>query len=270
MAKPKGEEILRKQKEAKQKKLLLVLAPIFLILIVWQAPGYVKMLTGGDEPVATTTETPTTPVGTTPDPATAPPPSTSAPGGVPVPGPTETPAELTDSDRPTAPEAGQLISFDRFVGKDPFRQIVDMTPPAPSNPTVTPPSTDPGGSGGNDNGGGSDGNADDGGDGGGDTGGGNGNGNGGGGDDDPVVPTAAVLVVNGVKETVPLEGTFPKSEQLFVLRKLSESSAWIGLVAGEYSNGKKSIEVEVGEKLNLVSQPDGIRYTIKVVKIRLR
>ena len=273
MAKPKGEEILRKQKEAKQKKLLLILAPIFLILMVWQGPGYVKMLTGGDEPVATTTETPTTPVGTTPDPATAPPPSTSAPGGVPVGTPTQTPVGLSDSDPPATPEAGQLISFERFVGKDPFRQIVDTTPPAPSDPTMTPPPTGPGGSGGDGNGDGS--GNDNGGGGGDDDAGGNANGNGNssGGDgdnDDSAVPVAAVLEVNDVKETVPLEGTFPGSEKLFVLTKLSRSSAWIGLVAGEYSNGKHAIEVAVGKTLNLVSQPDGIRYTIKVRSIRLR
>ena len=52
MAKPKTEEILRRQKEAKQKKLLFVLAPIFLLLMVWQGPGYLKMLTGGSDDVA--------------------------------------------------------------------------------------------------------------------------------------------------------------------------------------------------------------------------
>ena len=54
----KGEEILRQRKEAKQKKLLFVLGPIFLLLMVWQGPGYVKMLTGGgSEPTAATTST---------------------------------------------------------------------------------------------------------------------------------------------------------------------------------------------------------------------
>jgi hypothetical protein len=246
MAKPKGEELLRKQKEAKQKKLLMVLAPIFLILMVWQGPGYVKMLTGGDESAAVpTTSSTTDTVPTTPDPSTAPPPTTAAPGETPAPTTGTTPG-LVDSDRPAAPDAGQLIAFDRFVGKDPFRQIVDTTPPAPDSPTVTPAPTNPDGTG-TDPGG-----------------------NGGGDDDEPAVPVAAVLAVNGVKETVPLDGAFPESDKLFVLKRLSRSSAWIGLVAGEFSNGRESIEVRAGDTLNLVSQPDGIRYTIKVVSIRLR
>jgi hypothetical protein len=257
MARPKGEEILRKQKEAKQKKLLLVLVPIFLGLMVWQGPGYVKMLTGGEEPAAappaetSTGAVPTTPTPTTPDPSTAPPPTTAAPGGAPA-APSGATPELADSDRPAAADAGQLIAFDRFVGKDPFRQIGDTTPPAASEPPiVTPAPTNPVGPGG---GSGTD----------------PGGGNGGGGDDDePGAPVAAVLAVNGVKEMVRLEGTFPESDKLFVLRRLSRSSAWIGLVAGEFSNGRKSIEVRVGKTLNLVSQPDGIRYTIKVVSIRL-
>ena len=243
MARPKGEELLRIQKEAKLKKLLFVLVPVFLILMVWQGPGYVKMLTGGDEPVAVPTETPTAPAGTTPDPTTAPPPSTVAPGGAPVATPGATPVGLTDSDQPAAPDSGQLIAFDRFVGKDPFRQIVDTTPPSEPPPTVTPMPPGPGGNG-------TDPGADD--------------------DDEPAEPVAAVLAVNGTKEVVPLKGSFPKSEKLFVLTKLSHSSAWVGLVAGEFSNGRDLIEVRLGKTLNLVSQPDGIRYTIKLVSIRLR
>jgi hypothetical protein len=246
MAKAKGEEILRKQKEAKQKKLLMVLAPVFLILMVWQGPGYLKMLTGGDDPVAVPTDTSGGAVPTTPDPSTAPPPTTVVPGGTPEPAPGTAPTGLVDSDRPAAPDAGQLIAFDRFVGKDPFRQIVDMTPPASDPPTVTPqPNPPPPG--------------------------GNGDGDGDGDDDDePAVPVAAVLSVTGSKETVKLDGSFPESEKLFVLKRLTRTSAWIGLVAGEFSNGRDSIEVELSETLNLVSQPDGIRYAIKVVSIRLR
>jgi hypothetical protein len=255
MARLKSEEILRQQKDAKMKKVLLVLGPIFLALMVWQGPGYLKMLTGGDEPVAApTTETPTTPSGTTPGPTTAPPPSTAAPGGVPTPAPSATPAALTDSDRPPPADAGQLVSFDRFVGKDPFRQIVDADA-TDDGPTVTPAPADPGGSGGSGAGsGGAGGGSDGGGD---------------GGSNDDAQPASAVLEVNDVKEKVALKAAFPKSEKLFVLTKLSRTSAWIGLVAGEYSNGKGSIEIERGKTLNLVSQPDGIRYRIKLVGIRL-
>jgi hypothetical protein len=254
MAKRKAGEILRKQKEAKQKKLLLVLVPIFVLLLVWQGPSYVRMLKGGDEPVAAT-DTPgaTVPTGTVSDPSVAPAPSTATPnGGTPAPGEGGA-AVLTDSDRPSAAEAGQLVSFDRFRSKDPFRQIVkadagtgDTGGTGGTGGTVTVPST-PGGSGGSGNGGtGSS-----------------------GGSDNLAEPVSAVLEVNGVKEKVGLDGAFPESEELFKLARLSRTSAWIGLVTGEFSNGKDSIEVDVGDTLNLVSQPDGIRYTIKVVSIQV-
>jgi hypothetical protein len=37
-----------------------------------------------------------------------------------------------------------------------------------------------------------------------------------------------------------------------------------GLVTGSFSTGVPRIDLEVGESLTLVSQPDGIRYVIKV------
>ena len=81
----KGEEILRKRKEAKQKKLLFVLGPIFLLLMVWQGPGYLKMLTGGSAEPTAVTSTPTA-TGATPDPGSAAPPSTAVldPSAVPA------------------------------------------------------------------------------------------------------------------------------------------------------------------------------------------
>jgi hypothetical protein len=251
MAKPKAGEILRKQKEAKQKKLLLVLVPIFVLLLVWQGPSYVKMLTGGDKPAAAT-DTPgtTEPTGTAPDPSVDPPPSTADPNGGTPASASGGAAVLTDSDRPTAADSGQLVSFDRFRSKDPFRQIVNDDDSGDTGGTVASPSTPGGGGGG----------------GGGHSGGGSGSG---GGSADDVAPVSAVLEVNGVKEKVELDAAFPESEELFRLARLSRTSAWIGLVTGEFSNGKDSIEVDVGDTLNLVSQPDGIRYTIKVVSIQV-
>ncbi len=250
--------MLRKQKEAKQKKLLFVLVPVFLLLMVWQGPGYLKMLTGGDEPAATPVETPTpteaTPPGATPDPSTAPPPSTSAPGAAPMEAPADGSLPLPESDEPVPAETGQLVTFDRFFGKDPFRQIVDTTPPEPAGATVTPAPTDPGG------------------------GGGAGSGSGGtfdpgpSGSDDPddAEPTAAVIKVNGDRQTVALDEPFPKGDKLFTVTRLSSSSAWVGLVTGEFSNGKKAIRVRLGKTLNLVSQPDGIRYSIKLLGIQFQ
>jgi hypothetical protein len=261
MAKPKSEQILRKQKEAKQKKLLFVLVPIFLLLMVWQGPGYVKMLTGGGEPAAAPVEdTPpaeeTPPAdGSTPDPSIAPPPSTTDPSGMPAEAPGA--VSLTDSDaRPPADE-GQLVSFERFVGKDPFRQLVKLDSGGDTSGGGQIIEPVPGGSGGDDGSDGGNGSGSDGG------------GGGDGGSDDGDEPKAARLDVNGVEQSVSVDEAFPESEQLFKLTKLTRTSAWIGLVTGEFSTGKSSIQVKRGKKLSLVSQPDGIRYTIKLVSVKL-
>jgi hypothetical protein len=113
---PKAEEALRKRKEAKQKKILIALAPLLLGLLVWQGPKTYSALMGGSAapaaPQATTATTTTTvspvplPTGTTPTPPTGSP--TSATG-------------LPDSDPLLSPGAGQLIVFSRFLSKDPFR-----------------------------------------------------------------------------------------------------------------------------------------------------
>jgi hypothetical protein len=110
---------LQKQKEAKQKKMLLVLAPILLALLAWQGPKTVKAFTGGEAappppvPVATTT---TASAGSAP---TSPAPAAGAPAGLPE---TERPYEALD---------GQLISFSRFGGRDPFDQSYAPASTAP-------------------------------------------------------------------------------------------------------------------------------------------
>jgi hypothetical protein len=109
---PKAEAALRKQKEAKQKMLLLALAPVLLGLLVWQGPKTYKALTGGSAqppppPVTNTSPTTTVPLGTT----TPTPPASGASGAT----------GLPDSDPVLEPGLGQLIVFNRFISKDPFR-----------------------------------------------------------------------------------------------------------------------------------------------------
>jgi hypothetical protein len=102
-------EALRKQKEAKQKILLLALAPLFLGLLVWQGPKTYSALMGGSAeppPPPVTTTAPTTTGPTTPTP-----PASGASGAT----------GLPDSDPVLQPGLGQLIVFNRFLSKDPFR-----------------------------------------------------------------------------------------------------------------------------------------------------
>jgi hypothetical protein len=108
MAKQPSEAALRAQKDAKQKKLLIILVVPFIALLAWQGPKMFKALQGGSPPPPTSAvpATPTTsvPTGTPTLPGTA-----ADQGGI-----------LPDSDLQPGPLEGQLLSFSRFSGRDPF------------------------------------------------------------------------------------------------------------------------------------------------------
>jgi hypothetical protein len=100
MAKRPSEAALQAAKAKKQKILLLALAPLFLGLLVWQGPKTYNALMGGSPPPPLPVATPT-PVGTGP--------TSTTPAG-----------ELPDSDQQPDLLDGQLLSFSRFSGRDPF------------------------------------------------------------------------------------------------------------------------------------------------------
>jgi hypothetical protein len=114
---------IQKAKEAKQKKLLLLLLPLFLGLVAWQGPKMYKALFAQPAPEATPAAT--TPASTVPGaPATAP----------------EAPAQgLADSDPLPTPGSHQLLSFSRFTARNPFIAPGGGTPPA-SGEDAPPPS----------------------------------------------------------------------------------------------------------------------------------
>jgi hypothetical protein len=107
MASKKAEAALLRQKEAKQKKVLFLLVPVFLGLIAWQGPKTFKAITGGNAPPPTTAA-PTT----APTPGSAP--STPGAGAV-VP-----PSQLVDTDAPPSLMDGQMSNLGVFPGRDPF------------------------------------------------------------------------------------------------------------------------------------------------------
>jgi len=110
---------IQKAKAAKQKKLLLLLLPLFLGLVAWQGPKMYGALFGGSaaEPQAATTTT--APTGTTPAP------TATTPTGV-----------LADTDLPPEADVAKLISFSRFTGHDPF---LSPNGSGSSTPETTPP-----------------------------------------------------------------------------------------------------------------------------------
>ena len=109
MASKKVQAALLRQKEAKQKKVLFLLVPVFIGLMAWQGPKTFKAVTGGDAPPPTTAA-PTT---TAPTPGSAP--STPGAGAPGIPA-----GQLVDTDTPPSALAGQLTNFSVFPGRDPF------------------------------------------------------------------------------------------------------------------------------------------------------
>jgi hypothetical protein len=108
MAKQPSEAALRAQKDAKQKKLLIILIVPFIALLAWQGPKTFKALQGGSPPPPTSA-VPATPTTSVPTATPLLPGSGSDQGGV-----------LPDSDPQPDRLDGQLLSFSRFSGRDPF------------------------------------------------------------------------------------------------------------------------------------------------------
>ncbi len=240
------------QKQAKQKKILLILAPVLLIAVAIQIP---KLLGGDEEPAATDTtaveedgaEAPAPAAGAAPDPSpTASPADGTDPvlgdpllGGPGVPSSVARLAEVSDSD-PLAPVGvSELISFTTFIGDDPFVQLVEPPPPAEESGG--------GGAGG---------------------GGGSGSGSGGASGDPAATESLAILEINGAQEVVQVGGHFPADDPAFRLVAIDGTAAiTFGLVEGSFSSGIETLDVETGRSITLVSQPDGFRYTIRLVQI---
>lgn len=234
------------QKQAKQKKLLLFLIPVLAVLAIVQGPKLMKAVGGGSttatSAAATTGAADTGAASTDPaatDPAATDPASTAPAGGdavAPVTVPTG-PVELDDSDLPSAADEGQLIAFDRFVGKDPFKQLV-VPPDDGQQPDLAP----------------------------------DGEGTGESGDgEDPELPDTAVLTINDALESVKLGTVFPAAAPTFRLVAIDAAAKLIriGLVTGTFSTGSPTVELAVGETLTLVSQPDGVRFEIELRKLTI-
>jgi hypothetical protein len=196
---------LAKAKEAKQKKILFVLLPFFLLLVVWQGPKMYKSLFAQPPPPeaapATTAPTATTPAAPAAPGATTPP---AAAGG------------LVDSEPLPSAAKDQLLSFSRFSSRNPF-----IPPPG----TVVEP-TGP----------------------------------------EAAALTSAVIDVNGVSETVTVNGTFPASDPAFQLVSVSETAAVVGLTSGSFEGGEANVQIAVGERVELVAD-DGVTFTVTVVSV---
>jgi hypothetical protein len=247
--KPTSEETARRNREARAKKLLIALIPLLAILAVWQGPKVLDQLSSATEKTKAKTQNvqgkvvqgfaELSPNGTVTTSATP-----------------ASPAELVSSgslqDTDPAPEAeeGELISFTRFSARDPFVQLVDDQATSEgsgegstsssssgststgtsgsSGPTTTTTIPD---------------------------------------DTSGATQTQATIRVNGVVVTVSIGETFPESDPAFTLVAIEGGVAKIGLVSGAFSNGAQTLDLEVGDSVTLISQPDGARFTLKLIEI---
>jgi hypothetical protein len=232
-------------KQRKQKKLLLLLAPVLLALVAIQGP---KLLGGSDTSAAAdTTATGTTDGTATPAAGT---PSTTIPASVPVTGPkTVLIGVPVGTGTPAKPGDGQLASFSLFKAHDPFVQFGKAaaaaagnggasTSPAPKPGALPPSGGDPG------------------------TG--------------ILTPTVsgegpstagfayATILVNGVEEALQVKQPFPTDDPTFVLVALAKKQARLGIAGGRLTKGK-TVLVALNKPLTLVNTATGARYRITLV-----
>jgi hypothetical protein len=154
---------------------------------------------------------------------------------------------LADTDPVPVPGPGQLVSFGRFVSKDPFvqqtgRQCADDSgqtivcaggsgsrasarpkkPAVETTPSVTVQRTTPTNS----------------------------------------SIGAAQISVNGASESVAVGASFPVSDPMFKLVAATGKSARIAIDGGSYADGSATITLKKGRPVTLVNTADGTRYRL--------
>jgi hypothetical protein len=213
-----------KAKAKRQKIVAAVGGVILVLLLVWRVPQVISMM--NQKPAASST------------PTNAPAPATP---GLPLPARTGAGnATLVDTDVAPAPEVGQLVSFGRFVSKDPFAQQLGdasgsggdgggggmprkaVKVPEPELEAVSPTAPKA-----------------------------------------PArAPTSARISVDGTAAAVGVGGAFPAGDPVFKLVSLGKRSAKIAIEGGTYATGAATLTLKRGEPVTLVNTADGTRYKV--------
>ncbi len=241
---------------AKKKKQAIVLGVLFLAVLAFQGPRTLKMLNRPSPTAAPAAPAPVTPAATTPG---APAATAAAAGttGQTVSASVGADSLVVNADLQPAPLEGQLPDLTSFSTKDPF------VPQGGDKITVAAPSTS-----------GKSGKAGKSGSTGADKASGGGTGEtGSGGAVTPSkpslpaapTPTSAVLSVNGVQETVNVNGDFPASSPLFHLVSLTAKSAKISIAGGSLATGAPAVTIQIGKPTTLMNTADGTRFVIVLV-----
>ncbi len=234
-------EDVRTAKDKKMKKVAAGLSVVLAIVLAFEVPSMLKSSGGGSAtPPAATTDAST---GVTPPATGTPtttPPGTAAAAVTPV---ANANTVLPNSD--TLPKVGksQLYSFSHFASKDPFVQQVAAAPQTDGGGSTTSSSSTSSTSTGttaalthkhvNRT---------------------------------LAVRGAARIAVNGRVQVVRVGTGFPSANPLFRLVSVSNNGvARIGIAAGSYSSGAKTVSLGPGRTLTLVDTADGIRYQLRLL-----
>jgi hypothetical protein len=241
MSRKKRMQNLREAKDKRTKKVALGLGVVLVAVLAFEVP---KMMHNGSSsssppPATTTMGTETTPTGT---PAAAP---TTAPGTAAAAGVATTASlKLANSDALPPRSVGQLYSFSRFTGKNPFAQQLSNT--ATGTTTTTPTSGALAASVSSGSAASSAGHA-----------------------QHPsrtlAATGAARISVNGQVQVVRVGASFPSSNPLFRLVATTNGGVRIGIANGSYSSGAHTVSLTPGRSLTLVDTADGIRYKIRLL-----
>jgi len=228
------------EKAKKQKKLAIILCSVLALVLVYEVPKTLKLMspTATAPVVETSAATPPAPNPAAPTSATS-----GGPSLPPVAAQSTAPAQSLVASVQVQPDPGQLTEFANFASKDPFLDSVQKTgvaaaPTGPSSKTsttqpktkTTVPKTPP-----------------------------------------APPPTTAVISINGELTSVTVGTDFPLAgvvfqqagnSALFHLVSLTQKSAKVAIAGGSYANGSPALTLTVGTPLTLQNTASGTRYTL--------
>jgi hypothetical protein len=229
------------EKAKKQKKLAIILCSVLALVLVYEVPKTMKLMSSGAKaPVVEASAS--TPPAPNPTVTTSTPPSGASRSLPPTSSPTSAATQSIVASVQVQPDPGQLTEFARFASKDPFLQSVQKsgaaaaTAGSPSSKTAAPPKTK------------------------------------------TVAPktppapppTSAVISINGELVSVTVDTDFPTSgtvfsqagAPLFHLVSLTQKSAKVAIAGGSYADGAPAMTLTVGTPVTLQNTADGTRYTL--------
>ncbi len=260
MASKKQRQEATKKRDKRSKLMLIVLGVLLVAVGAYEIPSMLAVMNKKPPPGTTYDPGPSSVApGSLPNIATGAPVATSA-AAAPKPG------ELVNTDLPPTSADGQLVTFEVFDTKNPFRPQVTSSPdvapgsvvpsttanhtPTSTAPTTTTAVPSPSSTRG-------------------------------------AIPSAGVasapipttpttpaapaaptvtISVNNVATNVAKLGTFPAGSPVFRLISYQQGTAEIGIVGGSYAAGGQTITLQVGHPITLENTTDRTRYRLELLK----